>query len=373
LDVYDPFGLGPNSEIASSSAEEVIGSEEDTLIDTAKKFRQISEEPVSGFSVVETATSSQIKVHYIWRANGNIYEAYTDSPELRRLSITTVPKVYESFWLPDGERLLIRYLRDEKETVETFSVKINPATTTLNEFEGGIAGNHLPGNVGALAINPLGSKIFYLTDDLNGASGFIAKPNGLEKKLVFQSPLIEWLVTWPKEEIIAMNTKPAGQTPGYLYFLDSQTGTFSRILGGIAGLTTKTKLGATEILYSDSGSGLPKLYLFDVKAGTSRPLPWNTLPEKCIWSRFDSKIIYCAVPKDFPTGDYPDVWYQGLASFSDNLWSINTETNAATLLWEPEKSLGQPLDLTDLQVDKKDNYLFFVNKTDLTFWSLALK
>jgi len=119
---------------------------------------------------------------------------------------------------------------------------------------------------------------------------------------------------------------------------------------------------------------VPRLYLFNIKKGESKLLPFETLPEKCVWSNTNIKVIYCAVPKAFPIGEtYPDSWYQGLVSFTDSIWMINTDTMAASLIFDIEKESGEQMDVIDVQLDKKDNYLFFTNKTDLTFWSLSLK
>lgn len=373
-DVYDPFGtIATSNQPIGTSTEVTTDNGNQTVQPAVNKLRQISVEPVSGFITTTNPKDGKINIHYILRANGNIYEAYTDSLESKRLSITTVPKVYESVWLPGGNNLIIRYLKDATENIQTFSVKINPATTTLNEFEGGIDGNFLAENISALAINPAGDKVFYLTSNLNGSSGLVAKPDGLNKKLLFESPLIEWAVSWPKEETITMTTKPAAVIPGYLYFLNSKTGSFSRILGDVLGLTTKTNSSATQVLYSDSARNLPRLYLFDLKTGGSKLLPWNTLPEKCVWANTDGKIIYCAVPKSLVGGEYPDIWYQGLVNFTDDLWRLNTETGASTIISDLEKESLIKIDAVDLQVDKNDNYLFFTNKTDLTLWSLNLR
>jgi hypothetical protein len=373
LDTYDPFGTKTTNNTENTSPDVVDTEKEEEIITIPNKLRKISEDPISGFSVTENSKTKQIDIHYILRANGNIYETYTNSPESRRLSITTIPKVYESVWLPDGQRLIIRYLKDNTENIETFSVKINPATTTLNEFEGGVDGNHFIENISAIATNPLGDKIFYLTEGLSGSSGFIAKPDGLNKKLLFESPLTEWNISWPKEEIITMTTKPSAKISGYLYFLNSKTGSFSKIIGNINGLTTKINSTATEVLYSDSIRTIPRLYLFNIKNGESKVLPWETLPEKCLWDKNNSKVIYCAVPKSFQTGDYPDLWYQGLTSFSDNLWTLDTETMTATLLVDLEKETSNKIDVSDIQIDNNSNYLVFTNKTDLTLWSYNLK
>ena len=373
---YNPFGT-INSKPITSTSTTISSSTNNVVVSTTTlskdKLRQITTAPESGFSIIDDLKNNRTDIRYILRANANIYEAYADSLETKRLSITTIPKVYESLWLPDGQSLILRYLKDNTENIESFSVKINPATTTLNEFEGGIDGSFLPENIKELAINPLGDKLFYITNSSSGASGYISKPNGLNKKIIFQSPLTEWNISWPKEGTITFNTKPSASIAGYLYFLNSTTGDFSEVLGGINGLTTKTNKTVTEVLYSDSIRSTPRLYLFDIKSSESRLLPWNTLPEKCIWSNTDAKIIYCAIPKAFPAGDYPDAWYQGLVHFTDDIWAINTDTMAATLIFDINKQTRNNLDVTDLQLDKNDNYLFFTNKTDLTLWSLNLK
>jgi len=255
--IYNPFGTIPANNNATSTTVNNISTTTTTL--APEKLRQISTDPVSGFSITDDAKTKQTDIHYILRANGNIYEAYANSQETKRLSATTIPKVYESMWLPDGNNLTIRYLKDNSESIETFSVKINPATTTLNEFEGGVTGNFLPENIGALAVNPGGDKIFYLANSLAGTSGYVSKPTGLNKKLIFQSPLVEWMVSWPKETTITLTTKASANIPGYLYFLNSSTGNFSRVLGNINGLTTKTNPLATQVLYSDSIRETPRL------------------------------------------------------------------------------------------------------------------
>ncbi len=370
-DTYDPFGTVATNSAPITENEEATSTEPvEVVLD--KKIRQISTDPISGFTVIDTK-EGKTNIHYILRANGNIYEAYADSLESKRLSNTTVLKVYESNWLPDGQRLIIRYLKDKTESIETFSVKINPATTTTNEFEGGIDGNFLPENISALATNPLGDKVFYLTTNLKGSTGLVSKTNGLNKALVFESPLVEWNVSWPKEEIITMTTRPAATVQGYMYFLNSKTGSLNKVLGGILGLTTKTNSATTEVLYSDSARNTPRLYLHNVKSGEDKLLPFATFPEKCVWGNTDSKIVYCAVPKGFPNGEYPDLWYQGLANFTDDIWRVNTVTGASTLIADIQKETRYSIDATDLKIDKNDSFLFFTDKTSLTLWNLSLK
>src|SRR3989339_29689 len=366
VDTYDPFGTKNVDTATITNANTEATTTNNISPETIlNKIRQISTEPIAGFSVTEDPKTKTAKIRYLLRANGNIYETYSDSAETKRLSNTTIPKVYEANWLPDGLKLVIRYLKEDTDYIQTFSVKIR--------MEGGVEGKYLPEKISQMVISPTGTKIFYLVTGLNGSTGYTALPDGSNKKMIFESPLIEWLVSWPKEETITLTTKASTNISGYLYFLNSQTGNSSRIIGSINGLTTKTNKSATEVLYSDSGRNTPRLYLLNIKKGESKLLPWNTFPEKCLFSNLDAKIIYCAVPKPFPDGNYPDTWYQGLVSFSDNIWMINTETMASTLVSDLEKETANKIDVIDMQIDQNSNYLYFINKTNLTFWSLKLK
>jgi len=372
IDTYDPFGTTVNNITSSTPVDGSINTVIETTPQPIARLRQISNEPISGFSFLENIKEKTTSIFYSLRANGHIYETYADTTETKRLSITTIPKVYESIWLPDGKRLIMRYLSENNENIQSFSVKINPATSTLNEFEGGIDGNHLPENISSLAINPAGDKIFYLLKEKEGSIGFVAKSDGLNKKLLYESPLVEWLVSWPKESIITLSTKPSHNVPGYMYFMNSQTGNLTRIIGNIKGLTTKTNKEGTSVLYSDSTNKTPKLYLLDIKTGESKLLPFNTLPEKCVWDNTDIKTIYCAVPKSFPIGDYPDTWYKGLVNFTDDIWMYDTSTEAPSLLFDIRTQTNNTIDIIEPQIINND-YLLFMNKRDLSFWSLKLK
>lgn len=370
-DVYDPFGLG-NRGTSNGTTTIDQGPSQTTVVQPLQTLRKISDEPTSGSIVFDNNNNSHTSIRYVLRANGNIYETYTDSTEVRRISNTTVPKVYESLWIPDGQNLIIRYLKDITDNIQSFSVKINVATSTINTFEGGIDGMFLPENITQLAINPLGDKIFFLNSNLNGSTGVISKTNGLNKKTIFESPLVEWIVSWPKEETITMTTRASSNIPGFLYFLNSKTGSFDRVLGNILGLTTNTNSSVSQVLYSDSSKGTPTLYLYDIKKDESKILPMTTLPEKCVWGKNDTKIIYCGVPKTISAGDYPDVWYQGLVSFGDSIWKYNIETGATTLISDL-RTANMIIDATDIKISPTDDYLVFTDKGSLSLWGLEMK
>ena len=98
----------------------------------------------------------------------------------------------------------------------------------------------------------------------------------------------------------------------------------------------------------------------------------KTLPEKCVWGN-TSTTVYCAVPRNVPNNQYPDSWYQGEVSFSDQIWKIDATNGNTTMLVDPLAiSGGEDIDGIKLALDNAGNYLFFVNKKDSFLWEFNL-
>jgi tricorn protease-like protein len=176
------------------------------------------------------------------------------------------------------------------------------------------------------------------------------------------------LVEWPSNGTITLTTKPSSGVGGYMYFLNTKTESFKKILGGITNLTTLTSSDLSKVLYSSGAS----LYVYDISEDESTSIPINTLSEKCVWSEIGSSVVYCGMPKDLPQ-NLPESWYQGLTTLSDSIWKIDMETGQTDLLIEPEEEFGVSVDMTELILNKEDSYLMFVNKKDSTLWVLELK
>ena len=189
------------------------------------------------------------------------------------------------------------------------------------------------------------------------------------KVQVFDSPFTEWLSFWPKDNLITVTTKPSANVPGFMYAINPDKKDFNKILGNINGLTTLTSPDGKMVLYGDNNLSLN---IFNIKTGNSTLLGIKTLPEKCTWNKI-SDTIYCAVPKFIDRAQYPDSWYQGKVSFSDELWKIDAINENTTMIADPVLISGENIDAIKLSLDKNQNYLFFVNKKDSYLWELNLK
>ncbi|OGI60360.1 hypothetical protein A2641_01425 [Candidatus Nomurabacteria bacterium RIFCSPHIGHO2_01_FULL_37_25] len=313
-------------------------------------------------------------LRYVDRATGNIFQTFVDKIEERKFSVTIIPRVYEAYFGNKGESVIMRYLKADEETIETFvgnlpKELLGGDTTGNNEAKG----SFLPNNVRDISMSPDGLKIFYLfesnSDSGSNMIGITMNLLNNKKIQVFDSPFTEWLSFWPNNNLITLTTKPSANIPGYMYTINSLGKNFSKILGDINGLTTLGSPDGKLILY---GNNNLSLYIYDINSRSFNLLGVRTLPEKCVWGKAND-VIYCAVPKFVSPGEYPDSWYQGEVSFSDQLWKIDVKTGNATIILDPFAIVFEEIDGIKMALSEAEDYLFFVNKKDSFLWKLELK
>ena len=332
------------------------------------RLRQISNFPVAGASFAENENEETL-IRFVARENGHIFEVRADSTTQKRISNTTILRIWDTKWLSSGNAFVARFLDEESSEIESFYAEIKESDTG---GDGEVDGVFLPNNIKELTLSN-DDKVFYLTSSGNGSIGIIADANGDNKVQVFDSPLSEWNVQWSSGNKIALTTKPSADTLGYLYFLDNKTEKLEKILSGFAGLTTLVNKDATNVLFTQNEGNRLLLSVLDIDKEQITDLPVWTLSEKCIWSELNENIVYCGVPNVIPQGGDLDLWYQGLTSFSDSVWMIDIETQTASVLADPTDIVEREIDLIKPILSADEDYLIFTNKKDSLLWSLKLK
>lgn len=325
------------------------------------KLRKISETPTAGFISFEE--DDEVFVRYTERATGHIYEARTAQPTIKRLTNTTIPRVYEAVWINENSSV-IRYL-DEKSNIKSFYAEVVKSSEE-DSTEGKIEGIFLKDNI--KDIISYGEKILSLSNTKSGSQFIVSDIDGSNSFQVFESPLKEWLIQKPKTGTLVLTTKPSYQTLGYLYFLNTNNGELKKILGGVAGMTSLVSSDAQNILYSKNMN----LYKYNTLDSKNTYLLVKTLPEKCVWDTANINI-YCGIPLDVPEGNFPDDWYQGTVSFGDSIYKINTNERGVELLVSPVDFSGEEIDVIKPSLSPNGEFLFFINKKDLSLWSLDLR
>lgn len=315
---------------------------------------------------------SALAVRYVERATGNVFQTFIDAIAEKRISNTTIPKIHEAIFGVNGTSVLLRFLADDNASIVTFSGTL-PSITEGGDSALMMQGGFLDRNIRSLSFSPDGTRFFYLTNTEQSAIGTTATIAGASKNQLWSSAYTEWLPQWVNDRVIGLTTKPSSTVPGYAYLLDTKTREFSKVLGNIQGLTTLWSPNGKKILYSrTSASGTSiTLSIYDVDAKRSSDLGIDTLPEKCVWAT-DNSTIYCAVPQIITAGQYPDIWYQGVASFSDSIWKLDTVTSLFKQIANPQETLGTQIDGINLLLDPRGSNLFLTNKRDSTLWHIAL-
>lgn len=358
-------------------------------------LRLLSNTPIGGYGASTTANTTVVR--WVDRGRGNVLEARGDSLEITTLSNTILPRTYQSVWnknisafigslLPAKSDIpTVIYAQLKAQSTSTLPVQIasNTATTTLSDSSSNtqapnitpyaLKGKNLPENMIDYAVSPKGDKVFMLTKENNGGTGYISNFDGTSVVKIFTTPLTQVNVEWPEETTIAITTKGSSSQAGFLYFVNTKTGIWKKVVGPIFGLSTKVSRNAKYVIASGTTKdGSISTNLYSVGTSTPTDATIKTLADKCVWGNFYKELVYCAVPSQIESAIYPDDWYKGSISFVDKIWQINAVNGEVHLVSSIINQSNRVIDVFNLGLDTKDDFLFFMNKNDLSFWSLDL-
>jgi hypothetical protein len=324
---------------------------------------QVAAEPVA--AAMFTTVDGEDALRYIDRATGHIFDRYATSTRVRRVTNTTIPRIQKASWI-DLLHPLVQYLDDETGSVETFVGTIHEAVGTTTE--GFLTGDFLPPDVLAVATHGDGT-IFYLSETESGSIGSTLSLDG-SSDVVFESPLREWIPQWTDGRTVGMTTKPSSGVAGHFFLLNTDSGSFVKIFGGLLGLTIEAHPDGNRLLYASSADGV-LLKVFDMDTRTAQGLPIRTLPEKCVWSVEPSYVVHCGVPDTLPAASIPDEWYRGTVLFSDSLQRIDTRDGSFVSIAD-SFDFGEAVDIISLSISGDGEMLSFVNKRDGSLWLVRL-
>ncbi len=315
-----------------------------------------------------TVTPRILSARYIERGLGHIYETSLASFSEARIVNETRPRITEAFFGNNSKSVAVRYIEEGygSETIESRILALGTATSSSGFYK--TEETILPNSIPFMAVAEDGAdKFLYLTSGVDTSSGTLVTSKGV-KTGIFSSAFTEWIPQFPNQNLATLTTRPSGNVPGYLFFLDTTTKALTRILDGVNGLTTNTSRNGKLVAYSETKERVPELFVYDVVKKETRGLFKQTLPEKCAWSIKETNIIYCAVPQKISPAVYPDQWYRGTVSFSDSLWKIDTTTSFAEKILVPSEYRVSELDIINPVLSSDDSYILFINKKTGTPW-----
>ena len=107
--------------------------------------------------------------------------------------------------------------------------------------------------------------------------------------------------------------------------------------------------------------------IFDASGKLTFETTAATISQKCAWA--DEKELFCAIPQNSLSGYIlPDDYLRGELNTSDRLMSINLGSGDVKELLD-----SGGLDISDIGITKKKDYVFFINRFNGTLWSLKLE
>ena len=240
------------------------------------------------------------------------------------------------------------------------------------EYQYTISGFFLPQGITSISINPSGDKAFYLKEDAIGVIGILRDLIKDSEETIFESPFTEWVSDWNYDNSIELTTKPSYRAKGYNYHLNPKTGRYFKSIKERNGITILASPDGKKLLVVESLDNTVRVSIHNKDTNRTRPLVIQTFVEKCVWSD-DSQNLYCAVPNSLAYGnEYPDIWYQGLESYTDSLWEINSQTFEENVLSNIIVDYNQNIDVEHIAVDKNSDYLYFIDKKTEHLWSYRL-
>lgn len=369
----NPFGTAPDNVPGSTGANGssdtpttpggTSGSTGSTTIPTLFK---VSSDPVGG-AVIFANKQKQELIRYIDRATGHIYEVDPQTMIKSQIVNTTAPKIYDALWKQDGSGLIIRTLESDEDTIKNISLTLTAPKATTTGAEYGVNATDLRGAITSPVLS--GTSLAYVLKDAGtiGISGFAGeKPTN-----IYTSAFTEWQLAWVGTNL-ALTTNASRTADGFAYLLNTKSGGLTKLLGPLTALTTNISPDGSRIVYSFITTTATSFNVLNIKTKTTSPILPTTLAEKCTWSTKKTSVIYCGTPIGGVSIGEPDDWYQGITHFTDQLWKFDTSTGIAELLAEPKKAFNQNLDVYKPMLSPNEDYLIFMNKTDLSLWTLKL-
>lgn len=392
FETYDGFGSffningGNNETFVSTSYTDPLELNEVDPENRPPIIRQLSSEPVSGYTISTrefefidiSATTTEERVvteerfvfRFMERATGHIYEAREDKMIMLRLSNETIPKVTKTNFLEGGRSMLYEQLGPGGENINSYFAKFERTSTSTDDF----ALNSEPYSIisSNFTSSPKQNLFAYTIKDNDGSSVFIDNVEQNLQREIYSSPIKEWLLDWETPDKISLKTKPSSGEPGYMFLLDTNSGLTQKILNRIVGMVAKLSPSGERVLYSANDGNKISMFSKNIETGEISTVYIATLPEKCVFKNEDESIVYCGAQTRIPSGTYPDDWYKGKVSFIDHLWEINTSNNLIRNI-NTFNDYEVPFDMIDLKLTPDNRFLVFINRNDLTLWSIDLE
>ena len=305
-------------------------------------------------------------------AQSGINSPGNESTMVSELTIAAVEKFQTLYELtPDGELGASTQGEMQRVCNEQQQERADQEYEDLDtKFE--ISGFFLPQDIVSINMDPQEQVIFYLQEVSGAIRGTLQSLSDQTLTTIFSSPFTQWTSMWNNDGRIEITTKPSYASEGFSYDLEVENGNFHKSFKQRKGLTVIPDHSGERLLVHHVDIGRPKLSIYERSTNRFLPLNIETFTDKCVWTD-DDEFIYCGVPDALAYGDeYPDVWYQGLETYNDSIWRVNTLTLQEELLSDLSTEYDESIDIKEIMIDPTNQYLYMIDKNTEFLWSYRI-
>lgn len=353
-DVDRITGRAPGTGLPSDITGEKISEEPREIEISGKPEQKLIR--LSDFPVVSPSfDSTQKKIRFYKKGGGDLLQSDFSGESQEKISNLTIVGLLEALWTPKGDRAAVFYLDGEQ--LKSF-LHIGTTSTAA-----------LPQDLAGFSWSPDGKSLAYTQKKNDRLNLFTADSLGRGARTIFLTPILDAQIQWVTNDRFAVQTAPSGLAEGFIFSYSRSSGTFTKVLGPLFGLTSLWSPDGSKILVSSTNTDGKNLRLSvnDSSGKALLNISPPTLPQKCKW--ISSQKLYCAVPRTSPANSIlPDEYLRGELNTSDRIIRLDLESKKI------EEVFSQAdFDISDLLLTKDEGYLFFVNRKDGALWSLKLK
>jgi hypothetical protein len=356
----------------------------------APVLRQLSFEPVSGFTFYATTSTSTREsaagieeflatstvVRFQERATGHLFDVFEFIPTPEKVSNITVQKIYNTIFTNNVNEFLEQTPTFNSEQIKTVFAKNIPAqqSGTSTPQEQRLDQRDISTTISDFIFIKQTNKLIYSIKTGDSSNVYTSDTQRNNEILIGNIPFSEFTLEPINNSYVLLQTKASAAAVGYAYTLNISTGVLTKFIGNVSGLLTKVSPNLNYYLYIESNQGRPITRGYDATTGITRRIGLDTIPEKCSFSEKNNAILYCFGSLQYKSATYPDDWYKGKVFNDEDLYKIDLSTGIVEVVYV----FGEEETLVDFDVIKplttfNDNFIVFQNKNDLTLWSIHLE
>lgn len=351
--------IGTNEGEGANNEQNNSNNSDDNVPEIAALL-PISEESVSGYTLIETPTGTLAR--YTEKATGHIFDSDPIIPSPKKIISMTLPRAQKVSFSSDGKRIFYQYTTSNNADVRSYLGQIIAVASSSR-----IVGDVLPGTFLDAFLTPDTLIVLEKTN----TNGVIAKISldGKKKTPLFSSPIYDLTLRNINNTSFSFLTKPLFGVQGAIFSMNVKDGSFQKNASGV-GFSGLISPNGKKVLRGEASTDRIELSVADAGIFINTPLNIKTFPEKCVWAG-DSVIVYCFVPQSLPEETaLPDAWYQGKVTFRDLLYKIDTLSGVVEFLIS--KDSPEIFDAEDVSLDPNETFIAFRDKTTGVLWRFLL-